>query len=307
MNLNYCLLYNTLKYNYLYILLVAILLYSCDSFSPYKGYTQTDTGLYYKLQMIGDGKRKPSIGDFLQLIITYKTEKDSVFLDSYSSNDMGMVILPFNHSSFEGSFEEGLGIMNEGDSVSFIVDAENLFFKFFKTRLPLFLSRGSVVKMDVKLHRILDQKQYAAELEKYEQIVEDRDIEEQRRMHTFLDTVPVKFVSLNELYYFPIKQGVGGNPEKGDLIKVHFTGSFLNGKIFESTYDRRQPMEYTWGEQEQVIRGLEIAISLLNEGAKGKFIIPSHLAYGEAGSSTGIIPPYTTVLYEVELLNLTKK
>jgi FKBP-type peptidyl-prolyl cis-trans isomerase len=45
----------------------------------------------------------------------------------------------------------------------------------------------------------------------------------------------------------------------------------------------------------------------MNEGAKAKFIIPSHLAYGEDGSSTGIIPPYTTVIYEIELLNLTKK
>ncbi len=258
--------------------------------------------------MIGDGKRKPSIGDFLQLIITYKTEKDSVFMDSYSSNDMGMVILPFNHSSFEGSFEEGLSTMNEGDSVSFIVDAANLFTRFFKSDLPLFLKKGSKVTMDVKLHRILNKEGYISELKRYESMVEDRDIEEQRKIQLFLDTSRVAFTSIqNGIFYLPIKQGSGTPPEKGDRIKINYTGCFLNGKIFESTYDRGQPLEYICGEQGQVIKGLGLAINLMNEGAKAKFIIPSHLAYGEEGSSTGIIPPYTSVIYEIELLNLTKK
>ena len=109
------------------------------------------------------------------------------------------------------------------------------------------------------------------------------------------------------MYYLPITQGSGARAEKGNVIKMNYTGSFINGKMFESTYERSQPMEFICGEQGQVIKGLESAISLMNEGAKAKFIIPSHLAYGEEGSSTGIIPPYTTVVYEIELLNLTKK
>lgn len=258
--------------------------------------------------MIGDGKRKPSIGDFLQIIVTYKTEKDSVFMDSYSSNDIGMVILPFNHSSFEGSFEEGLSTMNEGDSVSFIVDAVNLFGKFFKApSLPVFLKPGSRVKMEVKLHRILNKSEYEAELKHYESIVEDRDIEEQRKINTYIDTCRTPYLPYCGLYYFPLKQGSGSLAEKGDIVKIHYTGYFFNGRVFESTYDRGQPMEYTFGEQGQVIRGLEIAISLMNEGSKEKFIIPSHLAFGEDGSSTGIVPPFTSVIYEIELLNLTKK
>lgn len=296
------------KINYLYILIGVLVLAACGDNSPYKGYTETDSGLYYKLQMIGDGKRKPNIGDYLELIITYKTEKDSIFMDTYSSNDIGMVILPFNRSSFEGSFEEGLTTMNEGDSVSFIVDAQNLFTKFFKVELPLFLKPGSVVKMDVKLHKILNQAQYEEELKRFEALIEDRDIEEQRKIQLFVDTCNASYTRLqNGMYYLPITQGTGTPPEKGNVIKMNYTGCFLNGKVFESTYDRAQPMEYICGEQGQVIKGLESAISLMNEGAKAKFIIPSHLAYGEEGSSTGIIPPYTTVIYEIELLNLTKK
>ncbi|MFL5763057.1 MAG: FKBP-type peptidyl-prolyl cis-trans isomerase [Bacteroidia bacterium] len=296
-----------MKVHPIYIVLIAVLVCSCGSDSRFKGFTQTDTGLYYKLQAIGDGKRSPSIGDFLQLVITYKTHKDSVFLDSYSSNETGMVILPFNHSSFEGSFEEGLVTMNEGDSVSFIVDGSKLFSRFFKAKLPLFIKDGDLVKMDVKLHRILSRKEYEQELQRYAQLVEDRDIEEQRRISVFLDTVQANYTETGGIYYLPVKQGSGDKPSNGDHIKVNFTGSFLNGRVFESTYDRGQPLEFSWGEQEQVINGLHIAISMMNEGSKAKFIIPSHLAYGAEGSSTGIVPPYTTLVYEIELLNLTKK
>ena len=297
-----------MKIRYLYILFIVLVISSCWNNSPYKGYTQTESGLNYKLEMIGDGRSKPAAGDFLQLIITYKTEKDSIFYDSYSSNETGKVILPFDHSSFKGSFEEGLTTMNAGDSVSFIVSADSLFEKFFKMRLPMFLKQGSVVRMDVKLHRILNNKEYEKEVECYKQLVEDHDIEEQRKLKMYLDTNQVQFSALdNGMYYLPIKQGVGSLAESGDLIKINYKGYFLNGKNFESTYERRQPFEFTLGEQEQVIKGFETAISLLNEGAKAKFIIPSQLAFGKTGSSTGIVPPYSTLIYEIEVVSLIKK
>ena len=291
----------------LYLLLISFVFSSCFRKSKYKGYTLTDSGLHYKLQVIGDGKRKPQPGEYLQLIITYKTEKDSVFLDSYSNNETGKVILPFQHSSFEGSFEEGLMTMNDGDSVSFIVSADSLFKKFFRADLPLFLPAGSVVKMDVKLHKILTPPEYEQELKNYEQMVEDRDIEEQRKLQTYLDTCHTEYYPLNNgMFYLPIKQGAGDNAETGNTIKIHYKGYFLNGKTFESTYERNQPLEMIVGTQGQIISGLESAIRLMNEGAKTKFIIPSQLAFGETGSSTGIVPPYTTVVYEIEMLSLTK-
>lgn len=297
-----------LKFRFLCVLFAVLLLASCRNDSAYKGYTETDSGLYYKLQMIGDGKRKPCIGDYLQLRITYKTANDSVFLDSYSRNATGMVILPFNHSSFKGSFEEGLANMNEGDSVSYIVEAAPLFSHFFKAPLPVFLSNGDVVKMEVKLNRILNASEYAQTLSDYKVMLEDRDIEEQRKLRMYLDTSRVHFNFYDAgIYYLPISQGAGESPERGDVVKINYTGSFLDGRVFESTYMRGQPMEFRLGEQGQVIKGIELGISLLNQGAKAKFIIPSQLAFGETGSSTGIVPPYSTLIYEIELLNITKK
>jgi FKBP-type peptidyl-prolyl cis-trans isomerase FkpA len=295
-----------LKNSIIYILCV-VLIASCSD-PLYKGYTESDTGLFYKLQVIGDGGKKPSIGDFLQLRITYKTAKDSIFFNSYSINETGMVILPFNRSSFKGSFEEGLTGMNEGDSVSFIVDAFPLFKNFFKAELPMFLNMDDIVKMDVRLHKILSTKEYQEKLKEYAEIIADRDIEEQRKLQTYLDTNQTHFSFFSGgMYYLPLVQGTGANAEVGDFVKISYKGYFLDGRPFESTYDRGQALEFKLGEQGQVLRGIELAISLMNEGAKTKFIIPSQLAFGEAGSSTGIVPPFSTVIYEIELLSINKK
>ena len=137
------------------------------------------------------------------------------------------------------------------------------------------------------------------------QLVEDRDIEEQRKLQAYLDTNKTKYSVLkNGMYYIQLKQGKGTCACTGDVLKINYKGYFLDGRQFESTYDRGQPLEFTFGEQGQVIKGLEKAISLMNEGEKAKFIIPSQLAYGGEGSSTGIVPPYTTVIYEIELVKL---
>ena len=193
--------------------------------------------------------------------------------------------------------------MSEGDSVSFIVNSDSLFMQFFKMPVPLFLTADSVVKMEVKLHRILNKQQYADELTRFCKLIEDRDIEEQRKLHTYLDTNKTHFSVLkNGMYYIPIRQGTGACASSGDVLRINYKGYFLNGKQFESTYDRGQPLEFTLGEQGQVIKGLETAISLMYEGEKAKFIIPSQFAFGESGSVNGMVPPYTTVVYEVEVL-----
>lgn len=287
--------------------LLPIVLNACLNNWKTDDYTKTSSGLMYKLCAIGDGDKRASFGDFLQLLVTYKTMNDSVFYDSYSHNISGKVILPFNQISFKGSFEEHLKDMNEGDSVSFIVNTDSLFLKFFKADVPFFLKNNPTLKIDVKLHKILNNEDYKKELERYSELIEDADIEEARRLNVFLETTADKYTKTSSgVYFLPVKQGTGGFPEMGNRVKVNFKGSFLNGKLLESTYDRMQPFEFIIGEQGQVIKGLEISIKMLNEGAQAKFIIPSHLAYGNMGSSTGIVPPYTTLIYEIELIKIIK-
>ena len=103
------------------------------------------------------------------------------------------------------------------------------------------------------------------------------------------------------LYYKITKDGIGPFPSKGDKVSVHYKGTLLDGTVFDSSYQRNQPIEFDIG-LGQVIAGWDEGIMLLNKGARARFIIPSNLAYGSRGAG-GIIPPNSTLIFEVELLN----
>ena len=90
-------------------------------------------------------------------------------------------------------------------------------------------------------------------------------------------------------------------PSNGNKVKVHYKGMLLDGTVFDSSFKRNQPIEFTLGVG-QVIKGWDEGISLLGIGDKASFIIPSHLAYGASGAG-GVIPPNATLVFEVELIS----
>ena len=102
------------------------------------------------------------------------------------------------------------------------------------------------------------------------------------------------------LYKFEV-DNQSEKPETGRKVKVHYKGMLLDGTVFDSSYKRNQPYEFTLGIG-QVIKGWDEGISLLGVGDKASFIIPSDLAYGESGAG-GVIPPNATLVFEVELIS----
>nr|WP_299343551.1 peptidylprolyl isomerase [Allomuricauda sp.] len=104
------------------------------------------------------------------------------------------------------------------------------------------------------------------------------------------------------LRYQIIQKGNGTQAEKGKKVSVHYEGSLSNGQVFDSSYSRNQPIDFTLGVG-QVIPGWDEGISLLKVGDKARFVIPSNLAYGSAGAG-GVIPPDATLIFDVELMNV---
>lgn len=102
------------------------------------------------------------------------------------------------------------------------------------------------------------------------------------------------------LLYKIINKGSGAKAEKGKTVSVHYKGSLTNGDVFDSSYKRKQPIEFPLG-RGQVIEGWDEGIQLLQVGDKARFVIPSHLGYGERGAG-GVIPPNATLIFDVELM-----
>lgn len=104
------------------------------------------------------------------------------------------------------------------------------------------------------------------------------------------------------LRYQFIQKGSGKKAENGKTVSVHYTGQLEDGKVFDSSYPRKKPIEFPLG-RGNVIEGWDEGIALLKVGDKARFVIPSHLGYGSRGAG-GAIPPNATLIFDVELMDV---
>ena len=103
------------------------------------------------------------------------------------------------------------------------------------------------------------------------------------------------------LQYKVLQEGAGKSPKATDTVLVHYRGTLLDGTEFDSSYKRKEPIEFPLN---GVIPGWTEGVQLMKEGAKYQFVIPSNLAYGRRGTPGGPIGPDETLIFEVELLKV---
>ncbi|WP_104470568.1 FKBP-type peptidyl-prolyl cis-trans isomerase [Acinetobacter indicus] len=102
------------------------------------------------------------------------------------------------------------------------------------------------------------------------------------------------------LQYKITQQGNGKQPTASSVVKVHYTGKLVDGKVFDSSVERGEPIEFPLN---QVIPGWTEGLQLMKEGSKATLYIPSQLGYGEQGVP-GMIPPNSTLIFDVELIKV---
>jgi len=271
------------------------LLTSC---SPYPGYERLTSEIYYKLIRFEDKERTTSVGDYITIQIQYRTNSDSAF---FIGTRKIRVKEPVDEASIDHSFLE----MKQGDSVSVILPAIKFFSNTLKSSLPEFIKEEDILKINIKLIEIQSEKEFqtekqlflkwSTELSEFEGILLKKYLKEE---------LPEMQIKPEGFYMLEIKKGNEKKPSKGNHVWVHYEGKFLNGKFFDGTYRSNEPVDFIYGTQLVLISGLEQALNYMSEGEKAMVILPSEMAFGSSGDEFGIIPPYTSLIYTIELLRI---
>ncbi len=288
---------NTMKAAIAIPVLIILIAAACNR-SPYPGYSESKSGFHYKLLKIGESEIKPAPGDYITADISYSTMEDSVFFH-------GRRKFQISEPEYKGAIDECFAMLAEGDKAKFIISADKFFNITLNSSLPSFIDSGSNMKIGVNMLEVQKQAEYQKEKEAFLKWIEDFGEYEQIVLRQYLEKNKIDVEPTNTgLVFIPIRTGEGEIVTEGDTITVHYEGKFLNGKFFDSTKKRAQPFEFVYGQEWQVIEGLEEAFGMMREGGKALVILPSDIAFGQEGSSTGIIPPFTSLIYEIELMDI---
>ncbi|MFT6717445.1 MAG: hypothetical protein ACJA0Q_002100 [Saprospiraceae bacterium] len=132
---------------------------------------------------------------------------------------------------------------------------------------------------------------FNSEKNKYHEFIGKRYLEENKKRKEVLTTV-------SGLQYLVMEKGEGDLPNKNSDVTVHYTGTLVSGVVFDSSVDRGESISFNL---QGVIAGWTEGLQLMPKGAKYKFFIPYELGYG--GRSAGKIPPYSTLIFEVQLID----
>jgi FKBP-type peptidyl-prolyl cis-trans isomerase FkpA len=279
----------------------AIILFACTpKQSKYEGYSCNKTGIYYKLIALGEDTSRAQINDYITINIAYSTLNDSIFFKNKRK-------IQITKPNFNQSIDNCFLFMNLGDSTSFILDANLFFSQTLGVPIPSFIDTTNLFKVNIRLLEIQTYKEYQKQKQEFLTWIKDFGAYEQLFLKNYLQEKNLDTIStVNGIYQIILKKGISKKPSKGDTLTINYEGKFLNGVFFDSTIKRNKTFELIFGTQWQVIDGLEKAIAMMNEGEKSLFILPSNVAFGAKGSSSGIVPPYTSVIFEVELIKIAK-
>ncbi len=267
-------------------------------------FNEAASGLKYAFHIEGDGKQ-PEMEDILSMTMVYRLNDEVLF----DSRETGMpMFLPLTEPEYPGDIYEALSMMTVGDSASFLISGQRFFLETAGApELPPFLEPHDDLIFDIQLDDAMDEEAFAEEQQRMmeEQMEADMERAEQEE-GLMLEYLAEEDITVEPtqtgLYYIEKEEGDGPRAQAGDMVSVHYEGRLLDGTVFDSSYERGEPIEFPLG-QGQVIPGWDEGISMMKVGGSARLVIPSHLAYGDRGAGQAI-PPFSALVFDVELVDI---
>lgn len=291
---------------------IAFFLISCvhaQSGSENHGkFKKTKSGLQHRIYRASKSGKKPVLTDIVFLNLNYYLTgvHDSLIMDSRSTPQK-KISLQLTEPVYKGDIMEAIGMLESGDSATFLISADSFFLKTAKMpTLPPGIKPGKSLIFHIGLTEFKTLAEMQAMQAKEDSLAQiesfmKRD-QEFSTLESYLSSKGITQTPTSTgLIIVPVTEGTGEKPVKGQKVNVHYTGYLLNGEKFDSSVDRGEPFSFTLGAGE-VIPGWDEGVAEIKPGGSVQLIIPSAIGYGARG--TGPIPPFSTLVFDVQLLKV---
>lgn len=279
-----------------FILACSILFfYGCNSDSAKE---TTTSGI--EITYIKKGNLKPEYGNLLLINTRYETQEGSILLQSKPEDPMP-VLYNDQTKSEAGLLKEVLDNLKIGDSVYFEIPTKDLFEVTFNVAVPDSLDPNDNLKFYMGLESQMTENEYRAYVVAKElELAEPNFQKEESELDQYIRELGKQTEKMDVgIYYTVLEKGSDVKIENGDYIDVRYKGMLLNGKEFDSGV-----YSFNVG-NEEVIKGWDYAFKEFSEGTRATLYIPSRFAYGSRGSGRAI-PPFSTLVFDVEVLEVKK-
>lgn len=280
------------------LLAAVVLLASCNQ------YEKTPTGLAYKIKK-GSSKDLLKQGQFVKMHVEYKLPaKDSVLSSSFGRVPVYFMVDTTRMAKH--SFIEIINKVAPGDQIEFVMNVDTLknlgmleYNNIFKQK-DLINGKVEVIKTFTTQELMMADYQKEVDLEKTRESKEIKDLLAKKSSKA-TETTSGVFVEVANVGDANVKA------DSGKQVSILYRGTFPNGKKFDGNMDKdspnQQPLVFVIGSA-GVIKGLDDGIRSFGKGGRGKIYIPALLGYGPNGSAQ-VIPPYATLIFDVEVLDIT--
>lgn len=265
-------------------LCLIVTLWSCQK--PFKDYKKVNDDIYYKLiEYKEEGLKKADENYYLLLAYVLRDSANKIIswqnIERYIPIETENKLYPLFKS------------LHVGDSIHCKIKG-NCLYEFNQNKN---IHPNSFYNFECRIKKILSPKAYNSYLNN------EAEMLEMKLFNKYLRTNQLTIDTILGFYFNLQPSNSGDTIKKGKIVQLHYKAYFLDNYLFDSTLIN-EPLEITYGVPNQVIKGLEIVLNKMKEKDQAVLIFPSVFGFGEQGSSTGIVPPYTSLKYKIHIINV---
>lgn len=210
--------------------------------------------------------------------------------------------MQFQPEADGGHLQEVISGLKVGDSVRFSVSAANLYLQTYQIPVPDFLNPEDTLTISLRFLNQLSQEKFENDQRQAQLARTQKEVEAIDNYLLEKNITPVKTES--GLRYVVFRAGLDSRPMPGDVVTIHYVLRTLTGDTIDDSYQRKQPLGFTWG-RAQVIAGWDEGIGYLGEGAQATLYLPSTLAFGDQKRPN--IPANSILISDVEVISIEKQ